>query len=58
MNNNIANSTTNGLPYVDNTEFTDFLEELREAYLFAGLPPGNALKAAIADYVDLFPKAA
>jgi len=53
MNNNIANPNTYGLAYEG-----DFLEELREAYLFVGLPPGNALEAAIADYANLFPKAA
>ena len=53
MNNTIATPNIYELTYTG-----DFLEELREAYLFAGLPPGNALEAAIADYANLFPKAA
>ena len=34
------------------------LAQLRETYLDAGLPPGNALQAAIADYTQFFTNAA
>jgi len=56
--NNIANPNTNGLYYAGNGTVTPFLEELREAYIYAGLTPGNALDAAIADYADLLRSAA
>ncbi len=52
MNTTLTN--TNGLPHAGNNEINPILEELREVYLHAGLPYGNALAAAIADYADLF----
>lgn len=39
-------------------EYIPRLEELREAYVYAGLAPANALEAAIADLADLYNKAA
>lgn len=58
MKNINANLELNPLPELGKNEHAPLVKELREAYLFAGLAPGNALEAAIADYADLFRKAA
>ncbi len=44
--------------YPTNNEYVPRIEELREAYLEAGLAPARALEAAIADLADLLRNAA
>jgi len=56
MNNTIENS--NSLRYAGTNAISPVLDELWEAYLFAGLPFANAFAAAVADYEDLFKEAA
>ena len=58
--NPIEPNNSNALPFgaANNNPGEPNLERLREIYLGAGLPPTNALEAAIADFAQLFSSAA
>ena len=51
--NNTNNPNTEALYYAGYNGISPLLAELRDAYVFAGLLPDNALEAAFADFADL-----
>jgi len=56
--NNTNNPNNEALFYAGYNGISPLLADLRDAYVFAGLLPDNALEAAFADFADLLRSAA